>query len=476
MVQNMEQDIRISQCMIVKNEENNIRRALSWGKEIMWEQIVVDTGSTDRTAEIAEEMGAKLYRFPWIDDFAAAKNFAIRQAKGDWIVFLDADEYFLPEDVEKLVSILRELGADGKKNPQNAVIASWVQTDGSEEISREGTGGKLKWNLAQKADGSTGMFLSGTQIRVFRNQPGLYYRGRIHEKLFMDQGQLLCRDASEELFILHTGYIPSEMEEKKKVERNIALVKKELEDHPDDYQLLSYLGDSYFQQQDPEEAALWYEKAAAHIPGNLPETSIQGAMVFKHLLVIYGNLSDEKAALNAYRTGRKRFPKEADYDYLLGQNYVHARQYEKGAHHLQRALELLDRYGSDGRSTLLAHNLIGAWELLVMCNYENGKLEQCVNAAVTILRADPWRPETLKYMLLAFKKDEEQAQAERKEQPKKGRPAGKPRQAATPAQVLAFLGNIYNLEPKENRSFVRDAARAAGYEGLIREMGPVMVW
>ena len=74
--------------MIVKNEEKNIRRALSWGKDIMCEQIVVDTGSSDRTVEIAREMGAKIFFFPWINDFAAAKNFAIDQAKGDWIAFL----------------------------------------------------------------------------------------------------------------------------------------------------------------------------------------------------------------------------------------------------------------------------------------------------------------------------------------------------------------------------------------------------
>ena len=77
--------IRISQCMIVKDEEQSIERALSWGKEILWEQIVVDTGSTDQTAEIAESMGAKVYHLEWADDFAAAKNFAISKAKGDWI-------------------------------------------------------------------------------------------------------------------------------------------------------------------------------------------------------------------------------------------------------------------------------------------------------------------------------------------------------------------------------------------------------
>ena len=83
---------KISQCMIVKNEEANIERALSWGKGVVSEQIVVDTGSTDRTVEIAERMGAKIYHFEWIYDFAAAKNFDISKAKYEWIVFLGAFE------------------------------------------------------------------------------------------------------------------------------------------------------------------------------------------------------------------------------------------------------------------------------------------------------------------------------------------------------------------------------------------------
>ena len=74
----------ISQCMIVKNEEENIIKALSWGKKIMAEQIVIDTGSTDRTIELAKQMGAIVYEFPWDDDFAAAKNYAIEKARYDW--------------------------------------------------------------------------------------------------------------------------------------------------------------------------------------------------------------------------------------------------------------------------------------------------------------------------------------------------------------------------------------------------------
>ena len=76
--------VTISLCMIVKNEEAVIKRCLESVKEVVDEIIVVDTGSQDRTKEIAEEEGAQVYQFPWIDDFAAARNFLF--PKRLWII------------------------------------------------------------------------------------------------------------------------------------------------------------------------------------------------------------------------------------------------------------------------------------------------------------------------------------------------------------------------------------------------------
>ena len=127
--------MRLSQCMIVKNEERNIEKALSWGKGIVWEQIVVDTGSTDRTVELAEKMGAKVFYFPWQDDFSAAKNFAISKASGDWVAFLDADEYFPLEEAKKLMPLLERYDKGG----YYAVMTSWLQVREDESIFAGGT-------------------------------------------------------------------------------------------------------------------------------------------------------------------------------------------------------------------------------------------------------------------------------------------------------------------------------------------------
>ena len=130
--------IRLSQCMIVKNEEKNIRRALSWGREIVCEQIVVDTGSTDRTVEIAEEMGAKVYHFAWCDDFSAAKNYAIEQASGDWIAFLDADEYFDEKNTSKLLPVIA--AAEDMSRPGKVIHA--IRT-GRANLDEKGAAGVI---------------------------------------------------------------------------------------------------------------------------------------------------------------------------------------------------------------------------------------------------------------------------------------------------------------------------------------------
>ncbi len=82
----------LSLCMIVKNEEENIGRCLASVKPVVDEMIVVDTGSTDRTIDIAKAFGAQVYDFEWTNNFAEARNFSLSKAAGDWILVLDADE------------------------------------------------------------------------------------------------------------------------------------------------------------------------------------------------------------------------------------------------------------------------------------------------------------------------------------------------------------------------------------------------
>ena len=89
-------------CMIVKNEEATLSRTLDSVKGVVDEMVVLDTGSRDRTREIAREFGARVYDFEWCDDFAVARNECLKHAQGDWILVLDADEVLVPEIVPQI--------------------------------------------------------------------------------------------------------------------------------------------------------------------------------------------------------------------------------------------------------------------------------------------------------------------------------------------------------------------------------------
>lgn len=101
--------ITISLCMIVKNEENTLARCLNSVKGLVEEINIVDTGSTDRTKEIAAGFTDRIYEFEWIDDFAAARNYAFEQATQDFILWLDADDVLLKEDRDKFITLKEDL-------------------------------------------------------------------------------------------------------------------------------------------------------------------------------------------------------------------------------------------------------------------------------------------------------------------------------------------------------------------------------
>lgn len=101
--------ITISLCMIVRNEENGLERCLTSVRDIVDEIVIVDTGSEDRTKEIAEKCGAVVYDFEWINDFAAARNFSFSKATQEYILWLDADDIIREEDQEKFKQLKETL-------------------------------------------------------------------------------------------------------------------------------------------------------------------------------------------------------------------------------------------------------------------------------------------------------------------------------------------------------------------------------
>ncbi len=160
--------ITISLCMIVRDEEKALGRCLESVASLMDEIIVADTGSTDRTVEIAEAHGAKVFHFPWCDDFSAARNFAFSKATMQYCMWLDADDVLESADREALRTLKETL------SPDTDVVM-------------------LRYHTGFDADGAPAF--TYWRERLLRRAAGFYWQGAVHEAI-TPAGKIVYGDAA----------------------------------------------------------------------------------------------------------------------------------------------------------------------------------------------------------------------------------------------------------------------------------------
>jgi GT2 family glycosyltransferase/glycosyltransferase involved in cell wall biosynthesis/Flp pilus assembly protein TadD/predicted O-methyltransferase YrrM len=161
----------LSLCMIVKNEEQHLARCLLSVAPAVNEMIIVDTGSTDRTKDIARAYGARVFDFQWTDDFSEARNYSLARAAGDWIVVLDADEVISPQDYSAFERIV-------KKRPARPVAYTMVTRNYTNEINAKGWTANDRKYLREEA--GTGWFPS-VKVRLFVNDKRIRFQNPVHE-------------------------------------------------------------------------------------------------------------------------------------------------------------------------------------------------------------------------------------------------------------------------------------------------------
>jgi tetratricopeptide (TPR) repeat protein len=214
--------VKISLCMIVKDEEALLPRCLQSVQNVVDEIIVVDTGSTDRTVDVAQQLGAAIYHHAWKDDFAEARNESLRHAQGDWILVLDADETLIPDCLPALRQAVQS---------PNCLAVTLLR----EEIGAQ----QNPYSLL---------------CRLFRRHPQILFQRPYHETIDDSAAMLLQQESHWELYslptaaIAHDGYRPEAIAQQGKSDRAERIMSGYLQAHPQDAYICSKLGALYVAQ------------------------------------------------------------------------------------------------------------------------------------------------------------------------------------------------------------------------------------
>ncbi|MBM4309052.1 MAG: tetratricopeptide repeat protein, partial [Deltaproteobacteria bacterium] len=213
----------VSLCMIVRNEEENLARSLMSIKSVMDEMIVIDTGSQDRTKEIARAFGAQVFDYEWTEDFSEARNFSLSKAKGEWIFILDADEVISPIDHGPLIRMIKE-------RPPHPVAYSFTTRNYVDPVNVSG------WTANDgryPEEAGTGWFPGG-KVRLFPNAPRICFEHPVHELAEPSLGRAGIKIKECAVPVHHYGKLMLDKNEKKG-EGYFLLGMKKLEERGDDF-------------------------------------------------------------------------------------------------------------------------------------------------------------------------------------------------------------------------------------------------
>jgi len=352
---------KISAAMIVKNEENMLEECIESFREAVDEIVIVDTGSTDKTVEIAEKFNVKLYHHEWKDDFSEARNFSIKKATGDWIFIIDADERLERKDIPKVRSMKWQENYD--------VLCFDIYST-------------LPGHLG---DANFGKHLSA---RLFKKKQDIYYYGIVHNVLNIPRkaGVLDVR-------IYHLGYDLEPEKMRQKFERSIKLLHKQLEESPNDAFVLMNTAQMYLSRNMLDEA----EKCSTKLVDLLEKDTQEQ----EHLLLMgYYQLTD-------INLRRRQFEKCNEYalralkirkDYIdpllnLGWSYFSQKKYNEAKDALEKFLIYREEYLKSEYFDLLVISKAGgdyeAYYLLGAIYREQGNFDTAKEKFNLALQSNP---------------------------------------------------------------------------------------
>lgn len=300
--------LKISACYIVKNNAAELKISLGSLKKFVDEIVVVDTGSTDDTVKVAKKFGAKIFYYDWNDDFSAPRNLALKKCSGDWIIFLDADEFFSAETAKNISFVVER----AEMFKQNAVQVFLINID------------KDNGNEVQGTD---------YVVRIMKNRPDLHYVGKIHEELRLGEnilfGVVPC--PKNLLTLFHTGYSTSI--NKSKAERNLKMLLAELSETTEPQRIYFYIAQCYKSLDD-------FAKAEKFAILDIESNSYKKLDSYNLLLSI---LAQDKTRLEDRKKiaelAVKDFPKLPEFSAELAECFAAKGDFKKAVETMKEALE-----------------------------------------------------------------------------------------------------------------------------------------
>jgi tetratricopeptide (TPR) repeat protein len=276
---------RLSLTMIVKNEAATLDHCLVSVRDLVDEIVVVDTGSHDATPNIARRHGARVFEMPWPDSFAAARNESLRHATGQWLLWLDADEYLDETNRAKLRALLAQLPDDN-----------------------------TAYVMDQRSHAATGSATLVGQVRLFRNHPAIRWDYRVHEQILPSLKRAGHAVRFTDLAIDHSGYLDPALRHKK-LERNLRLLHLDLAERPNDAFTLFNLGWSFADLGRCGEAIPLLQKSLHH---SRNADSITPKL-YSLLTQCHRRLGQYAEAWAVCQAGHVRCPDDAELLFLKGQ-------------------------------------------------------------------------------------------------------------------------------------------------------------
>jgi tetratricopeptide (TPR) repeat protein len=341
--------------MIVKNEAVNLAACIESVSPIIDQIVILDTGSTDGTVEIAKKLGAKVYSYEWSDDFSEARNEALKKVATDWVLVLDGDEKISKTDHELILKLINDDQVDGYLLLQRHYLAG-AGYDNLKPVT----------GLYPEMEGNYPAYTDNFALRLFRSRPNILFEGRVHENVICVDPDSRWTVAKSQIVIHHFGKVGDErlLDKKKRVYLELCRLKvKE-------------------RSQDPK---AWFE-----------------------LGIQLHELGEFEECVDPFEMSFKLNPTDPNAAYYIGNTYYKLDRHEKARNYLEKAIELNPENGdalvnlaglerSEGnvdkalglfnRAITIDSNLFSAWynkAAILLTEGRNREAEPCFDKALKL--------------------------------------------------------------------------------------------